>query len=65
MNEVPIMEEVMGSMGRYHEIIAIMCAIRRPKLSALWLGAVISGLSPRILNFVKSGTPPLDPNAFA
>ncbi|MCJ1251980.1 hypothetical protein MMC30_009218 [Trapelia coarctata] len=65
MNEVPIMEEVMGSMGRYHEIIAIMCAIRRPKLSALWLGAVISGLSPRILDFVKSGTPPLDPNAFA
>lgn len=65
MNEVPIMEEVINFEGRYYEILAIMCAIRRPKLSALWLGAVTSGLAPRILDFVKSGTPPLDPNAFA
>ncbi|KAL8894851.1 MAG: hypothetical protein Q9207_008392 [Kuettlingeria erythrocarpa] len=65
MNEVPIMEEVINFKGRYHEILAIMCAIRRPKLSALWLGAVTSGLAPRILDFVKGGAPPLDPNAFA
>ncbi|KAI4138338.1 MAG: hypothetical protein LQ341_004716 [Variospora aurantia] len=65
MNEVPIMEEVINFEGRYHEILAIMCAIRRPKLSVLWLGAVTSGLAPRILKFVKGGTPPLDPNAFA
>jgi hypothetical protein len=30
-----------------------MCTIRRPKLSALWLGAVISGLAPKILHFVN------------
>ncbi|KAL8935431.1 MAG: hypothetical protein Q9211_004706 [Gyalolechia sp. 1 TL-2023] len=65
MNEVPIIEEVINFEGRYHELLAIMCAIRRPKLSALWLGAVISGLAPRILDFVKGGTLPLDPNAFA
>lgn len=65
INEVPIMEEVKNFEGRYHEILAIMCAVRRPKLSALWLGAVISGLTPRVIDFVKSGAPPLDPNAFA
>ncbi|MCJ1386666.1 hypothetical protein MMC17_009792 [Xylographa soralifera] len=65
MKEVPIREDIMNLTGRYHEILAIMCAIRRPKLSALWLGAVISGLATIILSFVKSGTPPLDPNAFA
>ncbi len=65
MNEVPIMEEIMSFKGRYEEILAIMCAIRRPRLSALWLGAVISGLAPTVLDFVRSGTPPLDPNAFA
>ncbi len=55
----------MSFKGRYEEILAIMCAIRRPRLSALWLGAVISGLAPTVLDFVRSGTPPLDPNAFA
>ena len=65
MNEMPIMEEIINFKGRYHEILAIMCALRRPKLSVLWLGAVISGLTPRILDFVKRGAPPLDPNAFA
>ncbi|KAL8645006.1 MAG: hypothetical protein Q9210_006954 [Variospora velana] len=65
MNEVPMMEEVINFKGRYHEVLAIMCAIRRPKLSALWLGAVISGLVPRILDFVRSGAPPLDLNAFS
>lgn len=65
MNEVPIMEEIKSFKGRYEEILAIMCALRRPKLSALWLGAVISGLAPTVLNFIRSGTPPLDPNAFA
>lgn len=64
MREVRMMEEVMNFKGRYHEILAIMCAIRRPKLSALWFGAVISGLVPKILDFVKSGAPPLDLNAF-
>ena len=44
-NEVPIMEEIVNFKGSYKDI-AIMCAIRRPKLSALWLGAVISGLAP-------------------
>ncbi|KAL9628901.1 MAG: hypothetical protein Q9164_007107, partial [Protoblastenia rupestris] len=64
MNEVPMMEEIIDFKGRYHEILAIMCAIRRPNLSALWVGAVISGLVPRILDFVKSGAPPLDLNFF-
>ncbi|KAL9023528.1 MAG: hypothetical protein Q9196_007148, partial [Gyalolechia fulgens] len=61
----PCHERIADYRGSYHEILAIMCAIRRPKLSALWLGAVTSGLAPRILDFVKGGTPPLDPNAFA
>lgn len=59
------MEEIKSFKGRYEEILAIMCAVRRPKLSALWLGAVISGLALTVLDFVRSGTPPLDPNAFA
>lgn len=65
INELPIMEEVIEFEGHYHEILAVVCAIRRPKLSTLWLGAVISGLAPKILDLVKTGAPPLDRNAFA
>ena len=42
-----------------------MCALRHPSLAALWLGATLSGLAPMVIDFVTSGTPPLDPSASA
>ena len=49
----------------YTETLCIMCALRRPSLAALWLGATLSGLAPMVIDFVTSGTPPLDPSASA
>ena len=62
--EVPEAKEIMEDPGFYHEILAIMCSFRRPRISALWLGAVAGGLTPIILRRVRSGRPPLDANAF-
>jgi hypothetical protein len=64
INEVPNGKGIISIPGRYHEILVFVCAIRCPPLSALWLGAAISGLVPRVLKFVESGTPHLDHNAF-
>lgn len=64
IREVPKGDGIIDIPGRYHEILAFVCALRRPPLSALWLGAAISGLVPSILKFVESGTPHLDHNAF-
>lgn len=49
----------------YTETLCVMCALRCPNLAALWLGATLSGLSPMIVEFIGSGTPPLDPSASA
>lgn len=49
IREVPNVDGIADIPGRYHEILAFVCALRRPPLSALWLGAAISGLVPRIL----------------
>jgi len=65
LEEIPKASKISEKPGRYHEIIALMCGKRRPRLSALWIGAAISGLVPRVLEFVRGGTPPLDPNGFA
>ncbi|KAJ6021497.1 hypothetical protein N7540_007001 [Penicillium herquei] len=65
----PVLNEVLGGLpiesGRDQEIIALMCAVRRPSISALWIGAVISGLGSKILRGVRGGSPPLDPNGFS
>ena len=65
MNEVSIIEEIMASMGCYEELHPIMYTIRRPNISALCLEAVTSGSAPTVLDMVRRGMPPLDPNAFA
>ncbi|KAJ5923984.1 hypothetical protein N7466_008171 [Penicillium verhagenii] len=65
----PAVNEVLGSSTtvtvRDQEILGLLCAIRRPSISALCIGAVISGLGPTILERVKGGLPPLDQNAYA
>ncbi|KAI9747970.1 MAG: hypothetical protein M4579_007344 [Chaenotheca gracillima] len=59
----PVLNELPNS--DYLETVAIICAIRCPRLGALWLGATLSGLAKTVLEFVASGTPPLDPDACA
>lgn len=65
LEEIPKASRIAGNLGRYHEIIPIMCGMRRPRLLALWIGAAFSGLVPRVIDYVRSGTPPLDPNGFS
>ncbi|KAJ5728150.1 hypothetical protein N7493_004480 [Penicillium malachiteum] len=64
-----VLDEVLAvhpiESGRDQEILGLMCANRRPSISALWIGAVISGLSPKILRGLRGGSPSLDPNGFA
>lgn len=62
----PALNEVLDEASREHsqEILAVMAAIRRPSLGALWIGAVASGLGSTVLKKVKGGRPPLDPLAF-
>lgn len=55
---------IVDTPGLYYEILALMCGLRRPRISTLWLGAVASGLTPIILRRVRRGRPPLDANAF-
>lgn len=61
----PVLNEVLGeasvTMGHDQEILALIGSIRRPGLSALWIGAIASGLGPKILQNIRRGRPPLDP----
>lgn len=65
LEEIPKASGIAGNPGRCHEITALTCGMRRPRLSALWIGAALSGLVPRVIDLVRSGTPPLDPNGFS
>ncbi|CAG7921516.1 unnamed protein product [Penicillium olsonii] len=47
------------------EILTLLCALRRPSIGALCIGAAISGLSPKIISSVGSGQLPVDQHAFA
>ncbi|KAL5365183.1 hypothetical protein BJX96DRAFT_168889 [Aspergillus floccosus] len=59
----PVLNEVLGETPD-PEILAFIGAIRQPNFSALWIGAVASGLGPVILHRVRGGRPPLDPLGF-
>lgn len=64
----PVLEEVLGDASvtndRDQELLALLGVIRRPSVSALWIGAVISGLGPKIIQKVRRGRAPLDSLAF-
>ena len=64
----PILDEVVDGASAItaddQEIIALVGAIRRPNVSALWIGAATSGLVPKVLQKVRRGIPPLDSLAF-
>lgn len=67
----PVINEVLESAspdmdmpGPNQEVLALIGAIRQPNISALWLGAAISGLCPIVLRRVRRGRPPLDPHAY-
>jgi len=52
----PALKEVLGGdSAQDQEILALMCAVRRASISALWIGAAIGGLGPWILRNVKGG----------
>ncbi|RAL07214.1 uncharacterized protein BO97DRAFT_418757 [Aspergillus homomorphus CBS 101889] len=52
------------SAGLDAELLAIIGSMRRPTISALWLGAAAGGLTPMILKRVKRGRPPLESIAY-
>ncbi|MCJ1444799.1 MAG: hypothetical protein MMC23_005301 [Stictis urceolatum] len=62
--EVPRRSDFMIRPGYYYEVLAFVFSICSPRLSALWFGAAITGLVPKVLRFVQSGTPPLDQIAY-
>ncbi|KAG4438246.1 hypothetical protein IFR05_006274 [Cadophora sp. M221] len=64
LNEVPEGKGIVENPGLYYEILAIIGGLRRPQISALFLGAAASGLMPTILRRIRKGRPPLDANAF-
>ncbi|KAL3451197.1 hypothetical protein BJX65DRAFT_304601 [Aspergillus insuetus] len=64
LEEIPKLPQFFGDSRRYYKLIAIMCAVRRPTISPLWAGASLSGLVGKIINLVRTGTPPLDPNGY-
>ncbi|KAF9888057.1 hypothetical protein FE257_009322 [Aspergillus nanangensis] len=64
LTEFPAQPHVSGTPGRFAELLAIIAGLRRPSISALWLGAVVSGLTQIILRKATTGCPPLDPAAF-
>jgi len=61
------LEEVLGNTtdSKDQELIALMGAIRRPSVSALWIGAAASGMVPKLLHYVRRGRPPLDSVGFS
>lgn len=65
----PVVNEVLrpSSMitARDQEIFALLCAIRRPSIGALCIGAIVTGLGPKILRRIEDGNPPVDDNTFA
>lgn len=62
----PVLEEVLydATESKFQELVAMIGAIRRPNLGAFWIGAAVSGISPKLLQRVRRGKPPLDSNAF-
>lgn len=51
-------------MDRDYEILALIGAIRRPNIGALWMGAVAGGLAPKIIQKTIKAQPPIDALAF-
>ena len=64
LNELSKCIDVEASRLHYHELLSYMCAIRRPSIFPLWVGASISGLAPKVLSLVESGISELDPVAY-
>lgn len=64
LNELPEQQDISEISGLHAEILAIIGGVRRPTISALWLGAAVGGLTPTVLRRIKRGRPPLDPVAF-
>ncbi|KAL6713236.1 hypothetical protein ACLMJK_009357 [Lecanora helva] len=63
--DLQAMKRVQNLSGRYTEVLSLICAKRVPCLAFLSIAAAISGLTPKILNQVSSGQPPLDTHAHA
>lgn len=59
-------EEVLCDVteGKDQELIALIGATRRPSLGALWIGAAVSGIIPKLFAKVREGRPPLDSHGF-
>ncbi|KAJ5584590.1 uncharacterized protein N7459_004390 [Penicillium hispanicum] len=62
----PVLEEVLGDAaeGKDQELMALIGAIRRPSVGALWIGAAASGMGPKLLQKVRRGRPPVESVGF-
>ena len=63
----PVLEEVLGDAtnAKNQELLALIGAIRRPSVSALWIGAAVGGIGPKLLENLRAGIMvPLDSVAF-
>lgn len=61
----PLFEEIPASpTGKDYETLALIGAIRRPNIGALWMGAAAGGLAPTIIANVRTACPPLDAYSF-
>lgn len=62
---LPCIPGIDGSKHRYHEVLVRECALRRPNITSLFLGACITGLISLVLGSVKTGLSILDLDAAA
>ncbi|PLB55666.1 hypothetical protein P170DRAFT_506221 [Aspergillus steynii IBT 23096] len=62
----PVLEEVLGEVAdtKSQEVLALIGAIRRPSVGALWIGAAVSGIGPKLVERVSGNMQPLDLNVF-
>lgn len=64
----PVLNEVISSPESMtaceQELLGLISAIRRPSIAALSIGAIITGLGPKILHSVEAGHPDLNQYAY-
>lgn len=63
-NEILQQDEKSPTVSQDYETIALIGAIRRPNIGALWIGAVAGGLAPKVVKKIRTVYPPLDVISF-
>jgi hypothetical protein len=64
LNEVIQQDEKSPTVSQDYETLALIEAIRRPNIGALWIGAAVGGLAPKVVKKVQTVYPPLNAVSF-